>query len=262
MKIKVAILAITGAIIIASIMAMNVTKEVTPEATPEISTHEVTAENFTVVELFTSQGCHSCPPADRLLSSLVTEAADNGKTIYPLSFHVDYWNYLGWKDPYSESEFSDRQRRYARRLNSSVYTPQMVFNGESEAVGSRPDKVQRHLKNSLKKMNNSGIQIQATSEGNKIDVAYSVNDAPKNTVLNIALVERNISDQIKRGENRGKELHHDNVVRVFKTQKATQAEREVSIKVPTDVDLSQSSIIAFLQNEKTLEISGAKQIKF
>jgi len=261
MRFKVAILATTGAIIIASIMAMNVA-EVNTEAIPETSTHEVTAENFTVVELFTSQGCHSCPPADRLLSSLVTEAAENGKTIYPLSFHVDYWNYLGWKDPYSDSEFSDRQRRYANRLNSSVYTPQMVFNGESEAVGSRPEKVQRHLKKSLKKMNNSDIQIQATSKGNKIEVTYSVSDAPRNTVLNIALVERNISDQIKRGENRGKELHHDNVVRVFKTERATKSEREVSIKVPTDVDLSQSSIIAFLQNANTLEISGAKQIKF
>ena len=165
------------------------------------------AENeFLVVELFTSQGCHSCPPADRLLSKLVSEAEAEGKTIFPLSFHVDYWNYLGWKDPYSQSKFSDRQRRYANQLGSSVYTPQMVFNGISETVGSRPERVKRHLKKSVKKLDNSDIRLQAAVDNNQIQIEYAVSNATNDAILQIALVERNIVDQIARGENRGKKL--------------------------------------------------------
>ncbi len=218
-------------------------------------------DEFLVVELFTSQGCHSCPPADRLLSDLVSEAETEGKTIFPLSFHVDYWNYLGWKDPYSQSKFSDRQRRYAKQLGSNVYTPQMVFNGTSEAVGSRPEKVKKQLKKAVRKSGKSDIRINAELSNNKINLSYSVTHAPQNAVLQVALVERNITDQIARGENRGKKLHHDNVVRVFKTQKASLKEKETSINIPEDVDLAQSLIITFLQDEKTLEILGAKQFK-
>ena len=220
------------------------------------------AENeFLVVELFTSQGCHSCPPADRLLSNLVSEAETEGKTIFPLSFHVDYWNYLGWKDPYSQSAFSERQRRYAKQLGSNVYTPQMVFNGASEAVGSRPKKVKKQLKKAVKKLGKSDIRVNAELSNDKINITYSVTHPPKNAVLQIALVERNIVDQIARGENRGKKLHHDNVVRAFKTQKASLKEKETSINIPEGVDLAQSSIITFLQDEETLEILGARQLQ-
>ena len=106
---------------------------------------------FAVVELFTSQGCSSCPPADRLLSSLLAEAEKEGKNIFPLSFHVDYWNRLGWRDPYSSSDFSKRQRRYATALSSGVYAPQMVFKGREECVGSNRYKAQAMINKVMKR---------------------------------------------------------------------------------------------------------------
>src|SRR5437899_2881738 len=95
------------------------------------------AQNPVVVELFTSQGCSSCPAADKNLAEIIEKAEANGQQVIGLSFHVDYWNYIGWKDPYSKAEFTERQRKYALRMNSeNIYTPQMIVNGESEFVGS------------------------------------------------------------------------------------------------------------------------------
>ena len=89
-----------------------------------------------VIELFTSQGCSSCPSADQLLSQTINEAKKDGRKIFALSFHVDYWNRLGWADPFSTNEYSQRQRAYAAQLNdNSVYTPQMIVNGSRQFVG-------------------------------------------------------------------------------------------------------------------------------
>jgi len=94
-------------------------------------------EPVAVVELFTSEGCSSCPPADRILSRLTAETQRDHRRIYTLSFHVDYWDRLGWRDPYSSSANSDRQRQYAELMKlQSVYTPQMIVNGRIEFVGS------------------------------------------------------------------------------------------------------------------------------
>ena len=91
---------------------------------------------FVVVELFTSEGCSSCPPADELLSEIVDGRYENTDVI-GLSFHVDYWDYIGWKDPYASRDFTNRQRIYAEKLRShQLYTPQMVVNGKHEFVGS------------------------------------------------------------------------------------------------------------------------------
>src|SRR5258706_3032673 len=94
-------------------------------------------ENPVVMDLVTSQGCSSCPAADKNLAEINEDAEKNGQPVYGLSFHVDYWNYIGWKDPYSKPEYTARQHQYAQKLNSeSVYTPQMIVNGEIEFVGS------------------------------------------------------------------------------------------------------------------------------
>src|SRR5215472_2525698 len=98
--------------------------------------------SFAVLELFTSEGCSSCPPADRLLPQLA-----NDPNIIPLSFHVDYWDRLGWKDSFSNSEFSDRQKEYAKRFRlSSIYTPQLVVNGEFEMVGTNRSSAEAAIK--------------------------------------------------------------------------------------------------------------------
>src|SRR5689334_14081460 len=103
------------------------------------------AQPFALVELFTSEGCSSCPPADRVLARLAAEARASGRRIFPLSFHVDYWNGLGWRDPWSTRTFTERQRNYARALGWRTYTPQMVINGAEHFVGSD----ERHARESI-----------------------------------------------------------------------------------------------------------------
>ena len=108
------------------------------------------ADGFAVVELFTSEGCSSCPPADELVARIQKENSD--QPVYILSFHVDYWNNLGWKDPFSSAAYSKRQKEYANRLNlQSIYTPQVIVNGRTEFVGSDEGKMLNAIKSNLQK---------------------------------------------------------------------------------------------------------------
>lgn len=214
-----------------------------------------------VIELFTSQGCSSCPPADRILTGIVEEAQTKGLQVFPLSFHVSYWNYLGWKDPYSNAQFSTRQRLYARAIGSGVYTPQMVFNGQYECVGSRKPQVNKLLRKVLEK--ETTVQIDLTSDLDKEDdlvhVNFKVKGNTSGKVVQIAVVERMITTQVKRGENGGRTLHHDNVVRVFKTiaLKKEKTTGQTIIDLPKDLRVSNTSIIAYIQDIKTMHILGA-----
>ncbi len=108
------------------------------------------AQGFAVVELFTSEGCSSCPPADEAVADI---AKQNKSNVFILGYHVDYWNYLGWKDMYSSSAYSNRQKQYASvfQLNS-IYTPQIVVNGKTEFVGSDKNKLQQTI---TKELNNN-----------------------------------------------------------------------------------------------------------
>ncbi|MEM9300009.1 MAG: DUF1223 domain-containing protein [Bacteroidota bacterium] len=213
-----------------------------------------------VVELFTSQGCSSCPAADRNLSQIINEGGDN--EIYGLSFHVSYWNYLGWKDPYSKVEFTERQRNYAASFqNSNVYTPQMVVNGTREFVGSNKSASEKIIADELNKAPKHEILIEAELVENKISLEYSVTGDRDNYVLNIALVERDVTTKVPRGENRNKILHHDNVVREF-ISKPISVKSEHHFILPNDFNLSKGSVIAYVQNRQTMEITGVEALKF
>ncbi|MCI4670854.1 MAG: DUF1223 domain-containing protein [Bacteroidia bacterium] len=218
------------------------------------------AEGIVVIELFTSQGCSSCPPADRLLSSLLEEAEKNGQNIFPLSFHVDYWNYLGWRDPFSSKVYSNRQRRYANALSSGVYTPQMVFNGNSECVGSNRTKATSLIKNALDKApkDKIAIGVKGMEDKTALRVDYEATGSSKNKIINFALVERNINTQVKRGENGGRKLHHDNVVREFKTLEYT-GKGSIILNIPDGLDKSKSQVIAYTQDKGSLQVLGASR---
>src|SRR5271154_2289788 len=112
-----------------------------------------------VLELFTSQGCSSCPPADALLKKL---SAENSQLL-PLSFHVDYWNYLGWKDPYSSPANTDRQRGYASALDGQVYTPELVVNGAVGVVGSDEGSVRNAI--ATAQYDGGRVRIMAQPDG-------------------------------------------------------------------------------------------------
>ena len=139
-----------------------------------------------VLELFTSQGCSSCPPADRLLGKY----SDN-ENVITLSFHVDYWNRLGWKDLFSSTAYSQRQNDYAAlfKLNG-VYTPQLIVNGEKEMVGSDATKISNTIKTAEHQVPTAHININTVKvDDNSATINYTTQSSENNSTLNIALVQ-------------------------------------------------------------------------
>ena len=206
---------------------------------------------FAVIELFTSEGCSSCPPADKLLETIDKEYA--GKNVLVLSYHVDYWNKLGWKDEFSNAENTARQNYYANhfRLNS-IYTPQAVVNGTIEFVGSDRNKMTNTIEQS-KKINKT-ITLSASVDNNKVMVDYKVNDQSGGESMLIALVQKQATTEVKRGENGGRKLHHINIVREFQLVK-----NKSNIEFELPGEKNNFFIVALLQNEGTGSIDGYSQ---
>ena len=234
------------------------------EETETFTSHTL-APSFKVVELFTSEGCSSCPPADDILRGLAEQ--DN---VMALSFHVTYWNRLGWKDPFSQPEFDARQYQYGSyfKLNG-VYTPQVVINGAAEMVGSRRAQIESEI--SKENAHDTDFEIDLTTDlkDKKLTTRFKINKKTENKVLNIALVERNIETKVLRGENEGRTLKHDNVVRLFKTIKlASDTEPALSsdrggidFMLQADFKTKDCSIIAYLQDEKNMKIVAAAKFR-
>lgn len=164
-----------------------------------------------VVELFTSEGCSSCPAADEVLRQLETAQSVAGVEIIALGQHVDYWNRLGWKDPFSSAAFTERQREYATAFNTNSYTPQAVVNGRYELVGSRQATLVKAIEQAVKAPR-ATVQLTRASGGLQVRVGQLPAGTGASTVL-LAFTETGLSSQVGRGENSGRLLHHAAVVR-------------------------------------------------
>ena len=213
-----------------------------------------------VLELFTSQGCSSCPPADELLAQIQALQAEHKLPVYCLSFHVDYWNSLGWTDPFSKPQFSKRQRDYARGFGSrSVYTPQLIVNGRREFVGSKASAAKEALREALDGKSVASIELSAKlkSDSSRVALNYQLTGAPNDSVLNVAVVQRQGKNQVPRGENAGRSLKHVNVVREFVTRQVTSAQGELKLPLPQGVKPSELGVIAYLQSKADGHILGA-----
>jgi len=210
-------------------------------------------DSFALLELFTSEGCSSCPPADRLLPQLASENAG----VIPLSFHVDYWNNLGWKDPFSQGEFTDRQKQYARQLKlESIYTPQLIINGQYELVGSNKLGAEGNIQKLLKQ--NAPVKIivdQVKKENNQLSVTCHLVGDWQNSDLIAAVVQKHAETYVKAGENHGARLSHTNVVREFLHNKAAE-KMNFEIPIPGAVE-DKWQLILFTQRENNLMITGA-----
>ncbi len=225
---------------------------------PSFAQPKDNADSFAVVELFTSEGCSSCPPADKVLSGLIKEARDKGLNIYGLSFHVDYWDYIGWKDPYSNKKYSERQFQYSRAFkNNRKYTPQMIVNGQKEFVGSNQSEAENSVQDALAKTASVKIILQSKLADNQLQLDYSVAGLAKNTIINIALVESDLVQDVSRGENRGRLLKHDNVVRDFQVFQRTKGKAVFDL---SDVESSNAGVIVYVQDAASMKILGARRI--
>ncbi|WP_158237251.1 thioredoxin family protein [Aquimarina sp. MAR_2010_214] len=210
-----------------------------------------------VLELFTSQGCSSCPPADELLENIKKKHKDQNVVV--LSYHVDYWNRLGWKDPFSTSMFSDYQKSYAEQFNSrSIYTPQLVVNGSEHFTGSDHYKADIALKKYSKASANSTILIKdIRQEPSHIVFNYKVDGESFNTITLALVVSERITN-IPRGENRDRTLKNTNIVANRMVQKEESG--NISMTIPDWIsENDELSIIAYTQ-DKTLKMTGATKL--
>ncbi|GAB5405788.1 MAG: hypothetical protein Aurels2KO_40190 [Aureliella sp.] len=227
------------------------------------SKKQSSSKGIAVVELFTSQGCSSCPPADKVLQRIAETAEKQELPVYALSFHVDYWNQLGWKDPYSDSLYSRRQRAYASRGNGEVYTPQMIVNGSYGFVGSHSKKAQQALGMALGKP--ALVQVVAerkeSQDSTSIDIDYSTDQRAVGGILNVAVVDTPDANAVPLGENAGRKLSHVNVVRAFKTMPIREATGHVSIDTPEGVNTKTSQVVLYIQDPKSLAIVGATAVE-
>ncbi|HEY6978377.1 MAG TPA: DUF1223 domain-containing protein [Chitinophagaceae bacterium] len=223
-------------------------------ATANCQNQDTTTKGFAVVELFTSEGCSSCPPADIAVAKLLNDHNDN---VYVLGFHVDYWNYLGWKDIFSDAAYSTRQEQYGHAFQlNSVYTPQIVVNGSTQFVGSNEAALRRTVSNDLKQPVKTFIKLTAKSNDNHINITYNTN-ALSPDQLNIAIVQLHAESKVQRGENAGKILEHVNVVRDFKTINFKSTTGNVDFVKPQASSKDNFIAVAFIQNIKSMKISAA-----
>lgn len=212
-------------------------------------------KGFAVVELFTSEGCSSCPPADNAVAKLLKEHNDN---VYVLSYHVDYWDDLGWKDIFSNAVYTKLQRDYAKVFKlSSVYTPQIVINGTEQFVGSDESKLNAVVAKNLQQLSNIKLVIGAKMINEKIAVNYATNSA--NAKLKVALIQLSADDKIQRGENSGATLHHVNIVRDLQTVPAL-SNGKLMLNIPAGLNIKNCRVIAFTQDIDDNKITAAAEI--
>jgi hypothetical protein len=224
-----------------------------------------------VVELFTSEGCSSCPPADEVLSKLDKSQPIQGVEVIALGEHVDYWNKLGWIDPYSTADFSRRQSRYSDAFNqNSVYTPQMIVDGRDEFAGGNMDRARAAIARAAQSPKAS-IQLLSCDNSNApnsgaVKLSVHVRDLPHVTdgdtaeVL-LAVTENNLRSEVARGENAGRYLRHSAVVREL-TQLGNVSAGQNFNSEPT-VNLAKGwqkdnlRAVVFVQERRTRRIIGA-----
>lgn len=219
-----------------------------------------------LVELFTSEGCSSCPPADRVLSKLEKEQSNPDAEIITLSLHVDYWNYLGWRDEFSSAAYSQRQNGYAEKFKlDSIYTPQMVVDGQTQFVGSNSDAAQKAVSDAAKTAK-TNIEISNETE-NKLKVKIADLPAHENLYVWLAIAEDGLRTSVKRGENGGRTLDHTSVVRDMKLIGSVKSadknyESETAFQLQSGWKKENLKFVVFVQGENTKKIFGVNKLDY
>lgn len=226
------------------------------------------ARDHVIVELFTSQGCSSCPPADRLLRRLASEA-DSG--VVPLSFHVDYWNYIGWTDPFSSAAWSERQSLYARKVfgTGRIYTPQVVVDGEAECVGSDESRLREMIRQARSRPAAGELEVTLDPEAGTTRLGIGIgarileSRADGSWDVMVALFENDLVTSVARGENSGRQLENSRVVRrlekAFTMPARAGAEKtgRLEMEVADGWKREKLGVAVFLQDPESMRIHGA-----
>jgi hypothetical protein len=233
-----------AALACASLFACRSASTAVPEARADESAGAA-AGGVAVVELFTSEGCSSCPPADEVLGDL---ARRSNRPIYALGFHVDYWDNLGWRDRSASPDHTARQRAYAHAFGTGgLYTPQMIVDGTEQFTGSDRARAEAAVGRAVARPARVTLSIQARrTRPDAVTVEYEAHGALAGEVLSVAVVEREVSTSVRAGENAGKTLRHANVVRAFVTAPVSSA-GSVAVQLPAGLQRETAELIAFVQ---------------
>jgi hypothetical protein len=206
------------------------------------------AEGVALVELFTSEGCSSCPPADAVLADL---AARQTRGVFLLAFHVDYWDGLGWPDRFASPFAAARQREYARAFGSEgVYTPQMIIGGTDEFTGSNHGRADAAIARALSHPAAAAVRLAVAPRrigSDALAVDFVAAGAPPGAKLNVAVIQHAASTQVRAGENAGKTLHHANLVRAFVSVPVTAQRGSAQVVLPPSFPRDDGEVIAYLQ---------------
>lgn len=226
------------------------------KSTAKKDTLKADGKGFAVLELFTSEGCSSCPPADELMAKIQEEA--HGKDIYLLAYHVDYWNRLGWKDIFSSADFSNRQIQYGRWLGGvQIYTPQVIVNGKAEFVGSDESALRNAISGELNTKPSATLTLQAQADGEKLKIQYQASKVKQGSSLLIAVVQKNAQSKVERGENAGHTLSHVQIVRKLQNEPLNASGNgNATIALPKGFNNQNWEVLALIQDQSNGEISG------
>lgn len=220
-----------------------------------------------LLELFTSEGCSSCPPADKLLETLDRSQPISGADLIVLSEHVDYWNHDGWSDPWSSPTNTARQREYQKHFKlDGSYTPQLVVDGESELVGSDAKGARSAVTKAIRDPKLS-ISISSPERENDhlkvhLEIAPSEQGSGNATVY-VALADEQDQSHVSAGENGGRTLNHVAVVRAFSAvgtlSKGQQFAKDITVPLKPDIGASGLRVVAFVQDKATFRVMGVAQ---
>ncbi len=222
-----------------------------------------------IVELFTSEGCSSCPPADALLQKFVQQQPVPGAEIIALEEHVDYWNHEGWIDPYSSAEYTERQVSYGQLFKKDPYTPEVVVDGKSQCLGSSPREVGLEIRDAARDAKTEIAIMPGKSEGKgsqrfAVSVGKPVgNNAGDVAEVWLAVTEDGLHSSVNQGENTGRELNHIATLRslhkigVAETNAPQSFKGDPVVKFNSHWDPANVHVIVFVQEKKSRKILGA-----
>lgn len=269
------VVAALAAAAFAALSGQRVSKSAEPKQSGgDTAASKTKARAPVVVELFTSEGCSSCPPADALLARLDREQPVEGAEVIPLALHVDYWNRLGWTDPFSSGEFSRRQGEYSHAYGKDgVYTPQMIVDGVSEFAGGNSGRAFEAIGKAAREPKAEVTLARAAGEsGTGVRLEVSVEGLPKLTegdeaYVLLAITEGGLSTDVARGENSGRRLSHVGVVRRLTTVGSLADARGGSFKASAQVEVEKGwrrenlRAVVFAQERGTRRVLAAGSLK-
>ncbi|KRD57842.1 hypothetical protein ASE40_15910 [Flavobacterium sp. Root935] len=215
-------------------------------------------KGFALLELYTSEGCSSCPPADELMGRIQSEYRNH--EVYILAYHVDYWDRQGWKDVFSNSAYTKRQYDYAKFLGKEpIYTPQLVVNGKTDYIASQETIVRNGIKSALSKPAAVKLFLEGTQANNNLKVNYNIEGVFKNSSLLLAIVQKTAKSNVKRGENANRILSHYQIVRHLQSSALKDKEGIVWIHLPKKINTKDFEVIGFIQDNNTGSVMGASR---